>query len=264
MGKQGQETGPPTEADIHFSPPCHPSLWQPLFWFDMFIRVGPAVGSTGFLVGGICSVQERAGEEVSDFANTTCMQRYFYSLTLLSKALNSKLMSIRWVKIPRLNWRLQVGGPSVFSGVNPAITTALLQASGWDSCPGHGDCFPATPLYGSQKFCPILWLLLPGVRRWATDCQLTGATKEESIRGAQLHRSYPLHNNVSPRSTSSMMEAPWLLSLALLGEREHCDSCAGPLEACSPFPKPPRGEKKQTSVTFILGINERCLPVSLL
>lgn len=48
-----------------------------------------------------------------------------------------------------------------------------------------------------------------------------------------------------PKSNSSMIEAPWLLSLALRGEKEHCDSCAGPLETYSPFPKPPRGEKSK-------------------
>lgn len=119
-----------------------------------------------------------------------------------------------------------------------------------ETCLGHGNCFPTTPLYGSKKFCPILWLLLPGVRRWATECQLTGATEGESICGLSsitviLYKIVFSDCVFPPKSNSSMIEAPWLLSLAVMGEKEHCDSCAGPLETYSPFPKPPRGEKSK-------------------
>lgn len=67
------------------------------FGLTLLTGLGSALRFASFLVGGICLVWERVGEEVFDFANTTCTQRYFYSLAFIAKGLGSKPLSKRWI-----------------------------------------------------------------------------------------------------------------------------------------------------------------------
>lgn len=73
---------------------CFGSLY---FGLTLSTGLGSALRFASFLVGGICLVWERVGEEVFDFANTTCTQRYFYSLAFLSEGLGLKPLSKRWI-----------------------------------------------------------------------------------------------------------------------------------------------------------------------
>lgn len=90
------------------------SLCKFLFWSDTFNRVGISSEICQFSRGRDLFGLRDSGRGSVWFCKHNLHTSYFYSLAFLSKGLGSKPPSKSRFKIPRLNWRLQMGGPSLF------------------------------------------------------------------------------------------------------------------------------------------------------